>query len=58
MTFDREHAAFVWYNTYVRERGFNIHKDLLKRGKGPKGEIWLRQYVCFKLGKPQEKLLT
>ncbi|KAK1683075.1 hypothetical protein QYE76_043923 [Lolium multiflorum] len=61
MTFDSEPAAFVWYNSYAREHGFSIRKDILKRakrGKCGKGEIRLRRYVCSRAGKRQEKLLT
>jgi zinc finger SWIM domain-containing protein 3 len=61
MTFSSEPAAFVWYNSYAREHGFSIRKDILKRakrGKRGKGEIRLRRYVCSRAGKRQEKLLT
>jgi hypothetical protein len=58
MTFECEQAAFVWYNSYARERGFSIRKDLLKQGKGPNGEIQLRRYVCSRQEKHLEKLLT
>ncbi|KAK1620705.1 hypothetical protein QYE76_026222 [Lolium multiflorum] len=46
MTFSSEPAAFVWYNSYAREHGFSIRKDILKRakrGKRGKGEKRLRR---------------
>jgi hypothetical protein len=36
MTFEFEHAAFVGYNSYARERGFSIRKDLFEARKRSK----------------------
>ena len=33
MTFDSEPAAFVWYNTYAKDHGFNVRKYKVKLGK-------------------------
>lgn len=58
MTFGSEAEAYVFYDNYAKECGFNIRKEKVERGKGPSGSIRFRQFVCSRSGKRQSKFLT
>ncbi|KAM3197683.1 hypothetical protein ACQJBY_073010 [Aegilops geniculata] len=58
MTFGSQWEAYTFYNKHARERGFNIRKEKVKRGKGLSGTIRFRRYVCSRAGKQQSKFLN
>ena len=50
-TFRSEGDAYNFYNQYAKERGFNIRRDLLKRGMGAEETMLLRRYLYLRAGK-------
>ena len=50
-TFRSEEDAYNFYNQYAKERGFNIRRDLLKRGMGAEETMLLRRYLYLRAGK-------
>ena len=56
--FPCEEAAYVFYNSYAKDRGFSIRRERVKKGKGSSGVVRLRRFVCSRHGKRQAKFLT
>jgi zinc finger SWIM domain-containing protein 3 len=58
MTFESEPAVFVFYNSYARDNGFSIRKDIIKYSNGESKHLHLRRFVCSREGKCDSMLLT
>ena len=58
MTFESEPAAYIFYNSYARDNGFTVRKDVLKYTKCKDKLPRWRRFLCGREGLRDEKLLT